>query len=79
MIPEEVIKSIILQMPAIGILLVAVTVLYRDNKADRTQASIERYEQLKQLIILNQYIRIIADKLKVPLPSDASIIEKNDM
>lgn len=74
MIPEEIIKSIILQFPAIGVLLVALFVLYRDTKAERESAAASREKQLEQLILLNGYIHEIADRLNVDLPSDKSIL-----
>lgn len=78
MLPEEVIKSIILQAPAIGVLLVALYVLYRDTKAERESAAASREKQLEQLILLNGYIHEIAEQLNVKLPSDRSILNDFD-
>lgn len=49
---DDTIKSILLQMPAIAILLYAVKVLYLDAKADRIQAGIERQQMLDKIDIL---------------------------
>lgn len=67
---EELIKTIIVQMPAIGILLYFVNRLYTDWQVDRTKATEQREQTLKLMAELlprveniEQTIDIICDTL----------------
>lgn len=64
MLTEEFLKTIVLQIPAVGILLVFVVTLYRDMRNDAVVAQKQREESTgillsmkEEITKLNEYLR----------------------
>lgn len=64
---DEIIKSLILQAPAVGIALYALYIVYNDWKKDRDIAAAQRDKMIEQLTLNTAYLQTIATRLNVPV------------
>lgn len=61
---DELIKTLIVQSPAIGVLLVFTITLYRDMRIDAEGAYKQREETIRALQALSSQIEILIGKTK---------------
>lgn len=65
--------EIIKQAPAIGVLLVALYVVYSDWRKDRENASAQREQMIEQLTYNTVALQTLATKLNIQLPTQQEV------